>query len=445
MSRSDSSSKMNKPITGAWVFVRRAVVSISWALAVVLIGSRINPPIQGGILDRQPRLIDELIPAVDIDCSSLQSAVESLRKVAKTKVDVDMKSLEVYSETDPNYAKQKPLRLRNVRLGAALSAVMTLKQFAGSPEFHEEGGAIVIGGRGTSRLPIYTQIYDLRDLLDMHVASGSAPWRDNTDPISASYESLFIESLGWEKWGDWQSPWSLAVWSGRLIVKANREGHHSVQELLRSLGAKAPAPGPGVATRTRPDPTAQKLEKIIQSVEVKKGRLDRLLAFLADSTGVNMAVNWRTLKAAGISHDCPLTLNLQKLPARVMLNEALRQAGGGNVSIRYRITEGIMYISTDDELINRELITRVYDINDLIQETLDQWNRDGTTGSEQDAFDQLVRMLQETIMPTSWGREDGRGRWGMGMYKGKLIVTQPAELHAELIELLSGLRTEARH
>lgn len=198
---------------------------------------------------------------------------------------------------------------------------------------------------------------------------------------------------------------------------------------------------------TQPSPAERKLEKIVQKIEVKGGRLDKLLAFLADTTGVNMSVNWRTLEAAGIAADCPVTLKLHELPARIILKQTLDNAGGGNVKLAFRIGDGVVRISTADEFA-REAVTRVYDVRDLIEKGIAEQSRYvdprfSKVMTAQDSMDALVRVIQETIDPTSW-RDAGGSIGGIRLIFGELIVTLSAEGHDELRQLLAALRQKPR-
>lgn len=206
---------------------------------------------------------------------------------------------------------------------------------------------------------------------------------------------------------------------------------------------------------TQPDSARQKLEKIISKIEVKNGRLDKVLSFLGNSAGVNLAVNWRALEAAGIPQTASITLNLQQLPARVLLKQTLAEAGGGTIKLAYRIKDNIVTVSTADDL-ERDVITRVYDVRDIVAQAItrdsppeDKTTKPTTTKSNlcfgtntataSDAYDALVRLIQETIEPTVW-RDAGGSYGGIRAYAGYLVVTLPVELHQDLQELLARLR-----
>jgi hypothetical protein len=211
-----------------------------------------------------------------------------------------------------------------------------------------------------------------------------------------------------------------------------------IREMMETYNAPFDDRGLGLTATTRPDPAAQKLEKILEKVEVQRGRLDRLLTFIATSTGANLTVDWRAMEAAGIESGVAVTMNLQHVSAKAVLKEALTQAGGGNVRISYRIADNIIHISTVDALYH-DVITRVYDVRDLIDDTLKNWKTQRKKGNYQEASDALIRLIQETIDPTIW-RDAGGSAGGMREIAGKLVVTLPVEKHQELVELLIGLQ-----
>ncbi len=196
----------------------------------------------------------------------------------------------------------------------------------------------------------------------------------------------------------------------------------------------------GPIPTTQPDPARQKLEKILARVEVKNGRLDKLLAYIAQSTSVNMAVNWRALEAGGIAGDCPITLNLHELPARVILKQTLAEAGGGNIKLAYRINNGIVTVSTADDL-SRDVVTRVYDISDIVQDSIELTRNRAKDGglftNQQEATDELVKLIQEATAPTAW---DANRSGGIRVIAQKAVVTETVEAQELVQQLLARLR-----
>src|SRR5439155_17152264 len=117
---------------------------------------------------------------------------------------------------------------------------------------------------------------------------------------------------------------------------------------------------------------------------------DKLVAYLSELTGANMYVDWRGLEAASIDSHSTVTLNLQNVPASVVLKAALSQLGGSNVALGYHLQQGVVEISTIDSL-SRDTSTRIYDVRDLLEQEVAQSRKrpDNPEMSEIEATDAL--------------------------------------------------------
>jgi hypothetical protein len=188
---------------------------------------------------------------------------------------------------------------------------------------------------------------------------------------------------------------------------------------------------------TRPDPARAKLEKVIDKVVVEKARIEGVIHYIAEETGANVWVNWRALEAAGIDRDAPVTIDLRQVPARVALTQALDEVGGGTIKVIYHLVDGVVRISTADDLY-RYAVTRIYDVRDLIERATA-----GGKVTDQEAMDGLVRLLQESIDPTVW-REGSGAVSGIRAMNGLLIITHTVDNHARFAELIGGLRRVPR-
>src|SRR5439155_3600438 len=162
-----------------------------------------------------------------------------------------------------------------------------------------------------------------------------------------------------------------------------------------------------------------------------------VIDFLRDVTGANIEVRWRTLEAAGIDRNTPVTIRLRDVRFSKALSSILGDVGGGTVKIGYTVGEGVITISTEEEL-SKDTLTRVYDIRDLIIEIPD-FNQAPTSnlqnqssqasgaggggggggslfgggggGSNQDTTNQrtrqqlvedITKLITETVAPDSW-------------------------------------------
>jgi len=206
--------------------------------------------------------------------------------------------------------------------------------------------------------------------------------------------------------------------------------------------------------------------------------------FLRDVSGANIHVNWRALEAAGVTGDTQVNVRLRDVPLRKVLNTLLDEAGVGLLT--YYTSEGVIEVTTS-ELADKEMITRVYPVDDLIMEIPDFDNAPsfslsdsqgsggsgGTSGSrgggggggygggggrgggggggggggfsfgsgggaeakektktKTERADALVTMIRETIRPDVW-REAG-GPASIRYYNGNLIVTAPRSVQEAL-------------
>jgi general secretion pathway protein D len=231
------------------------------------------------------------------------------------------------------------------------------------------------------------------------------------------------------------------------------------------------------------------LDRQLPEVNFNGQGLADVMDFLRDVSGSNIFVNWRALEAAGINKDAPVTARLRNVRFSKALSTILDDVGGGNIKLTYTIDEGVITISTADDLA-KNVVTRVFDIRDLLVEvpdfdnapsfSLDDQSGNGSGGGGgggrggggggrgggggggggglfgnsggqeqkektqtlQERMDALTKLIQETIDPTSW-RDAGGSVGGIRALNGQLIVTQTPENQRGLVNLLQQLR-EAR-
>jgi hypothetical protein len=135
-----------------------------------------------------------------------------------------------------------------------------------------------------------------------------------------------------------------------------------------------------------------------------------------------------------------------------VLKSALKDVGGGNrnsgqIMLAYRIDEGIVKISTADDLA-KETCTRIYDVRDLIEEAVLHGRgisnaKEGET-TEQEATDALARLIEEAVDPVSW-RDAGGMSGGLRALAGRFIVTQTPENQEQVLGLLTAMRRADAH
>jgi general secretion pathway protein D len=219
--------------------------------------------------------------------------------------------------------------------------------------------------------------------------------------------------------------------------------------------------------------TQQQLEKKLPELRFDAIGFSDVIDFLRDITGANIFVNWRALEAAGIDRNTPVTARLRDVRFSKALATILSDVGGGTVPLGYTIDEGVITISTDEDL-SKNTLTRVYDIRDLIIEvpefgnapTFNLQNQTGQTSggggggggggsslfggaggaggeqqqrTRQQLVEEITKLITETVAPDSW-RDAGGTVGSVRELQGQLIVTQTPENQRLLQGLLEQLR-----
>ena len=108
-----------------------------------------------------------------------------------------------------------------------------------------------------------------------------------------------------------------------------------------------------------------KLQRPIQEIDFDTQALGFAIDFVRQTTDTNIYVNWNALREAGIDEDTTVTLRLNGVSADHALTLMLRQVSTELDPITYSIRQGIVEISTRQDL-TTSTVTRTYDIQDLL-------------------------------------------------------------------------------
>jgi general secretion pathway protein D len=190
-----------------------------------------------------------------------------------------------------------------------------------------------------------------------------------------------------------------------------------------------------------------------------------VIDFLRDVSSANIFVNWRALETAGIDRNAPVTARLRDVKFSKALETILRDVGGGTVKLGYTIDEGVITISTEEDLASN-VVTRVYDIRDLIISVPDfdnppqfqlQASQTGGGGGGQNLFNSnqgqeaqganaradlvasIIKLIEDTVASDSW-KDNGGNVGSVRELNGQLIITQTPENLRSLAQLLEQLR-----
>ena len=205
-------------------------------------------------------------------------------------------------------------------------------------------------------------------------------------------------------------------------------------------------------------------EKLSVNITFEGTEFGDVIKFLKDTSGANIFVKWTALSVLGITEQTPVTLDLADITFEKALQVILDYVGGVE-PLSYMIDEGVITISTRDDLATKTY-TDVYDIRDLIVRVPNftapridlgsAGEENGGLGAfagegESDNQDEgnwrdeiilnITSLIQETIDPLSWTPTGEVG--SIREMHGQLVVTQTSENHQALMNLIRKLR-EAR-
>jgi type II secretory pathway component GspD/PulD (secretin) len=216
----------------------------------------------------------------------------------------------------------------------------------------------------------------------------------------------------------------------------------------------------------------RKLKQTMPKLVLPNTPLQDVIQFIRDVSGTNIYVNWTALQAAGIDKTTQVDVHLQDVTVEKALKVVLEYVGGATTQLSFVMSDGVIKISTKDDL-NRDTITRVYDIRDLIVrvpnfvgpridlasigQNVGNNNAGGTTifdnanannnagvdpiPTKKEMIAEIIATIKETVDPDSWRDKGTVG--SIRELSGQLIVTQTAESHNKLLNLIKQLR-EAR-
>ncbi|MFG0258105.1 MAG: hypothetical protein ACF8GE_09410 [Phycisphaerales bacterium JB043] len=191
--------------------------------------------------------------------------------------------------------------------------------------------------------------------------------------------------------------------------------------------------------------------------------LEDVLDFIATITNLNFDVDWDSLADVGVDPDTLITLNLQPLPARVVLDRVLDRASPDAFSrAGWAVQDGVLVVASEDALRQNTFIV-IYDVQDLLFQVpsfrevpdldLGSIQQGGGGGGTQTQIDleesdeltreemltRIIDIVQTNIDTDGWA--DNGGTTGqIQELNGNLIITNTAKNHRQISSLLNQLR-----
>ncbi|MFA7235728.1 MAG: nucleotide-binding protein [Phycisphaeraceae bacterium] len=180
--------------------------------------------------------------------------------------------------------------------------------------------------------------------------------------------------------------------------------------------------------------TREKLQQPIP-VDFRANELANVIHYLRLITGTNFVVQWRSLEAAGISRETPITMQLDNVTAERALRLILDDAGGDLVKLSYTIEEGVVIIATHEFLAAKTEI-RTYDIRDLIAPI----PAESAEITREDRVTAVMDLIRNSVARDCWvpvGLTSSMEELG-----GTLIVNTTNDNHLSIAKLLRQIRVQ---
>jgi hypothetical protein len=240
--------------------------------------------------------------------------------------------------------------------------------------------------------------------------------------------------------------------------------------LALAIGAPAFAQNarrPRTTPRPAQNPTLEFLNQQYPEVSFEEVPLETVMESIKEFTQANIVVKWDKLEENDIDKDKPISLKAKGLRLSQVLWLIMSQAGGSDVKLAYRASGKLLIVSTADDL-GKEMVTKVYDVSDLLirvpqfnnapridpSQALQQGGSGAGGGGgggggsnifenddeEEDQNDQqgaanaevaaLIELIVETIEPDSWQVNSGLG--SIIPWRGQIVVRNTYSVHQQL-------------
>ena len=181
---------------------------------------------------------------------------------------------------------------------------------------------------------------------------------------------------------------------------------------------------------SKPDAVArEKLAAIVPEIRFDDARLSDAIDALRAKMGINIFVNWKSLAIEHIGRETPITLHLKDRALSTALDLVLAVATPDGNKLGYSVDEGVIDVSTKDDLA-RNTSTRVYDVRGLLQAEPKKDRAARVTA--------LIKFLRRQVEPDSW-KGAGGGCGAIIERSGNLIITQTPKNQQRIVTLLEGV------
>lgn len=218
--------------------------------------------------------------------------------------------------------------------------------------------------------------------------------------------------------------------------------------------------GGGVVTGNGALNTLRILNQRIPEVTFEEAPFDQVMQWVEQTMQINVSVRWQILEDAGVQRDKPISVRVRNVRFSQVLWMIMNEAGGPDLKLAYRASGNLLILSTVEDL-GKEMITRVYDVSDLLvrvprfsgprldlsqqggggqgggggqnlfqDEGQDDDSDNRGEGEEDLEIERLRQIIVQTVEPETWADNGGPGT--IVAFRNQLIVRNSIFVHQRL-------------
>ena len=364
------------------------------------------------------------LPRAEFDRVNLGDAIQFLRDRGGLSIDVRWEDLR---GTGVGERTPVTLRLTDATVGEALRTVLQAAERPRPLDYMIRNGTIVVSFRAGLEWQQVLRIYDIRDL---HVR------QPEVTAALLEFMQVALFPRGWA--GTWRQ---VGEFDGRLVARLGPLDHRSLERMLSVLRGRGadlralPRAQASSAVRRarlieeRPSKahahTVAELSKRLPHAQFPGIGIGDAIQFFRDVMNVNIHAKWEALRAAQIDEKTPVNIRLQNVTLREAIDKTIQDVGGPN-PWRWTISDGVITISTEDDIVRRT-VYRVYDVSDLM----------ATGGKQGRRPRDLVEAVAAGVGPPC---NRFRSLCRVFVIGGRLVAALPVTRHRDVDAILAALR-----
>lgn len=412
--------------------------------------------------------LDRLIEDVRLEAMTLGEAFAELGRLGGTHIEVDWDQL---AAAGFDRDQRVYLHLRDVSFGDALANLLTqvnASRVMGHLGYTTRNNVVFVGD--ATKLPVVARAYDVRDLID----PTQTEWRAAAFDIRLKAQGVFgggggggsrsyhaTESeLGYELSDLVRDCVDPGLWTksggsvghcdyfdGRLVVVQTMDSHRRVRHLLQVMrhplnleppreasaaaGARGRASTPWAVPYETPGDAA--LRRQLNNVVLDAVPFAQAIGKLADLAGTAILIDGDALDAAEFDRDTPVSVRGSGTLGD-LLGQALASCSASGPAVEFGLLDGCIVV-TAGPLPAAFAFNRMYDVSDIVPPDPLIVVLPDMPETRQEAVEDLVRLIQDTVDPESW-RENGGSGSIRQLFDRRLLIGQTWRNHEKVERLL---------